>query len=130
MAGVAIGMAVLALFVGLGAVVMLHLVKGLLLEVRDQLKVLQVAVYGVEASVLPEVRQTRESADAGTAVAAELRALVEEVVMSPKARADRRPLFDPSAPFGRVMAAREMFATAETASLDEMLRRDEVTRNG
>ena len=37
MAGVAIGMAVLALFVGLGAVVMLHLVKGLLLEVRDQL---------------------------------------------------------------------------------------------
>ena len=130
MAGVTIGMAILALFVALGAFIVLRSAQNLLLEVRDQLKVLQVAVYGVEASVLPEVKLTRESADAGTAIAAELRAAVEEVVMSPKARADRKPLFDPSTAFGRVMAAREMFATAETASLDEILRRDDVKRHG
>lgn len=103
---------------------LLHIAIGLLGEVRDQLKVLRVAVYGLEAKAIPAIENARESADATVVVASELKKSMDDIVMSPKARAAGKSPFDMTNPFGRVMAARELFAQAETASLEE------VTKNG
>lgn len=117
---VAVVLACVCCLVAAAACALLYVNSGLLAEVRDELRVLKMTVYGLEAAALPEIKDARESADAAVAVVSELKKAVDEVVMSPKARATQRSPFDGANPFGRAMAARELFAQAEATSLKEV----------
>ena len=122
MAGaVAMGVAVLAFMVAVAALVVVRLAMNVLSEVRDQLRVLQVTVYGLEAKLHPEMVNAREAADATEQGLIEVRDTLATVAVSPlPAKTLAQQIFDGSMPFGRGQAMRALFSELEEQSLSRV----------
>lgn len=118
---VALGVAVLAFLAAAVALLAARLSMSVLSEVRDQLRVLQVTVYGLEAKLLPEMKDAREAADATVQGLVEMRETIQKVAISPLPdKTIAQKLLDGSLPFGRTHAMRAVFSQLEEASLSGM----------
>lgn len=118
-------MVLLAILVGgvalLGAAITfltLRAIWALLREVGDHLKVLHVAVNGLEASVLTEAQQARESSDAAVVQIQGLIRAMEEVKSGPPVESEGEKEARKAA-FGRIVMARDLFSRMESESLAE-----------
>lgn len=107
-----------ALFGAVATFLTLRAIWILLGEVGDHLKVLHVAVNGLEASVIPEIQQARESSDAALVQIQGLIRAMEEVKSGPPVESDGEKDARKAA-FGRIVMARDLFSKMEADSLAE-----------
>lgn len=120
MALLAVLAAVTALVVAGVALLALREARSATQAAIDEVRVLKVTVFGLEAFARPELVAARESADATLLAVDGLSKRLDEVILSPKARATTRSPLDQVNAFGRLGTVRQLFAQAEADSLSEV----------
>lgn len=91
-----------------------------LAEVRDQARVLHVAVNGLEAGIAADIRAARESADAAAIQGSEMIKAFLDLKDDTKVETQLETAHR-QAVLGRVMSAKALFAAAEEESLQKVM---------